>query len=333
MTRAAVIFGLLILCQSPSALAQDAPYQLGLGLKVTDGFTLGGYFSTEFIINDDQSEMILDDVAVLAYGSLNERFSYLVELESIDAVEMDFNNGTTKTNFPPTIERLYGDYKFSDFLSVRFGKQITPIGYWNLQPINVLRETSSNPRYSREMFPKFLSGVDLYGYTPFDNSLSYHVYLQGSKDIDEDNINIETRNHVGFSLEKRLGRNWQIGGSTGKFTETDDTRTNYYQLNSRYDGSRYSIFSEAIFNQQDIPGRGTVESKAFYLQSEYHFSAKHALITRAEYFNEEKFDLQDKIAVIGYSYRPRYPISLKVEYQWHTDSRDNQLVSSFSVLF
>lgn len=333
MTRSTVIFGVLAFCHSLGALAQDAPYQLGLGLKIADGFTLGGYFSTEFIYSDDQSEMILDDVAILAYGSLNERFSYLVEIESIDAIEMDFNKGTTETNFPPTIERFYGDYKFSDYLSVRVGKQITPIGYWNLQPINVLRETSSNPKYSREMFPKFLSGVDFYGYTPFDSSLSYHVYLQGTTDVDENNINIETRNHVGLSLEKRLGNNWQIGGSTGKFTETDDTRTNYYQLNTRYDGSRYSIFSEAMLNRQDVPGRARVESKALYVQGEYHFNARHALITRAEYFDEEKFDVQDKIAVIGYSYRPRYPISLKVEYQWHTDSRDNQLVSSFSVLF
>ncbi|NQV70913.1 MAG: hypothetical protein HQ498_12880 [Pseudohongiella sp.] len=330
---ALLISTLLPLVFSHHAVAQTQAYQLGMGLKVNDGFTLGGYFSTELVQGDKVKEFIVDDVAVMAYGSFDNNFSYLIELESIEAYAVNFESDTTASNLPPTIERLYGDYKFSDNVSIRIGKQITSIGYWNLQPINVLRETTSNPKYSYEMFPKFLTGVDIYGYTSFDDDLTYHVYLQGSKDIDEDNINIKIDSHTGFSLEKEINDKWKMGGSLGKFAEIDDTRTRYFQLNARMDDSRYSLISEAIINNQDVRGLGSVKSKAFYLQGEYRVKPRHAVITRAEYFTDGKTATQDKIAVIGYSYRPVFPVSLKIEYQWHSDSGDNRLLSSFSVLF
>jgi len=106
---------------------------LGLGYRLGPAITLGGYFSTEFSTGEDKQSFTLDDVAILAYGNISPRFSFLAELESVNFYQIDFENNTTDSNPSPAIERLYGDYKFSDQVSVRFGKQITPIGYWNLQ--------------------------------------------------------------------------------------------------------------------------------------------------------------------------------------------------------
>jgi len=58
-----ILFSILV---SQPGLAQTDPYQLGMGLKVKDGFTLGGYFSSEFIAGDNFSEAVLDDVAIMA---------------------------------------------------------------------------------------------------------------------------------------------------------------------------------------------------------------------------------------------------------------------------
>lgn len=323
------------------ALAQEADYQLGQGFKLSDAITVGGYFSTEYEVADDENQFVLDDLAILAYGDLSSRLSFLVEIESIDAYRSDFKNDKTSTNFPPTIERLYGDFKASDNFAVRFGKQITPIGYWNLQPINVLRETTSNPLYSRELFPKFLTGIDVYGFTPFDDSLSYHVYMQNSGDMDTDNINIKVDNHYGISLEKELGSGWKAGGSTGRFTTIRDahsatlseTESRYLQLNGRYDSFRYSIISEAIVNAIDTVGGPSERSSSAYLQGEYRFTPKHALIGRIEHYKDGLQDQRERIGVIGYSFRPVFPVSLKFEYQWHADTSKNQFLSSFSILF
>ena len=317
--------------------AQESEYQLGRGFHLSDVVTVGGYFSTEYAVADDKNEFVLDDLAIMAYGDLSNRLSFLVEIESIDAYRNDFETDTTTTNFPPTIERLYGDYKFSDNLAVRFGKQITPIGYWNLQPINVLRETTSNPRYSRDLFPKFLTGVDVYGFTPFDDALTYHVYLQNGGDMDDNNINIKVDSHYGVALERELGSGWKAGGSAGRFTTRDamqlQTRSRYFQLNSRYDNFRYSIISEGMVNSIDAPGRASVRSSSIYLQGEYRFTPKHALISRVEHFRDSLLDKRERIGVIGYSFRPVYPVSFKLEYQWHADTNENQFLSSISILF
>ena len=313
--------------------AQESDYQLGRGLQLAEGFTVGSYFSTEYVKADDKNEFLVDDLALLFYGNLSERFSYLVELESVNAVTVDFENDTNDTNLPPTIERLYGDYKFSDYAALRVGKQITPIGYWNLQPINVLRETTSNPLYSRLMFPKFLTGVDLYGFAPFDESLTYHIYAQNSRDMDQGNINIETDSHYGISLARELGANWQAGGSAGHFNLLDGTSTRYLQLNSRYDSGKITAIAEAIRSLQHERGGTRVESTAAYVQGEYHFNSHHGLIVRGEYFHDGRVGVHERIGILGYSFRPVYPVSIKLEYQWHTDSKENQFLSSFSVLF
>lgn len=316
-----------------TGLAQSEDYQLGMGLKVSSSLTVGGYFSLEYGNGAGEEFIKVDDLAVLAYGSLGSKFSYLIELESVDFYKVDLANDTTDSNFPPSIERLYGDYKFSDQLAVRFGKFITPIGYWNLQPINVLRETTSNPRYSREMFPKFVTGVDFYGFAPFSESLSYHFFVQGTTDLDDEYININTDQHLGLSLEKRVTESTHVGGSIGTFRDLSGSRTNYVQLNGKWAHNDFRIQAEGMLNSVQPKVGPSAQVKSAYLQGEYSFSPQHVGVARYEYLEDNRLPTRENIAVLGYSYRPVFPVSLKVEYQWHSDSRNDLLLSSFSVLF
>lgn len=328
----ALIFLVPSLLAGAAARAQD-DYQLGLGYRLNDGLTVGGYFSTEYANGDATEEFVLDDLAVLAYGDLGENFSFLAELESVNFYSHDFQADTSDTNAMPHVERLYGDYTFSDHLSVRFGKQITPIGYWNLQPINVLRETTSNPLFSREMFPKFLSGLDFYGYTPFDEDLSYHIYLQGTQDLDDEYININIDRHYGLSLAKQLTPAWHLGGSIGRYDTVDNTTNDYVELNTRLNLGRLTWTTEGMVNYQEYNNGRTEKTRSIYSQGEYHFTPKHAAVVRGEYFKNDLTGMRERIGILGYSFRPVFPVSLKVEYQWHADTNDNQVLGSFSVLF
>ena len=314
-------------------VAQTEDYQLGMGYQLHNGLTIGGYFSMEYGNGSGQEFVKIDDLAVLAYGSLGSNFSYLAELESVDFYVVDLENSTTYSKTTPAIERLYGDYTFSDQLSVRFGKFITPIGYWNLQPINVLRETTSNPRYSREMFPKFITGVDFYGYAPFSDSLNYHVFLQGSSDLDDEYININTDQHIGISLEQKLDSGAQIGGSIGTFRDLGGNRTNYLQFNTKWAIKEFRFQAEGMISSFRPQVGPSITVKSAYVQGEYSFTPQHAAITRLEYVDDERLPSHENIGILGYSYRPTFPVSLKVEYQWHSNSRNDLLLSSFSVLF
>jgi hypothetical protein len=328
------LLSLSLLCAGDIRAQEEQGYQLGRGLVVSDWLTVGSYFSTEYKKNDYQNEFLVDDLALLLYGETGGRLSYMLELESVEPYVADFEHDTSATNFPPTIERLYVDYKFSDQVAVRVGKQITPVGYWNLQPINVLRETTSNPLYSKDVFPKFLTGVDVYGYTPFGQDLTYHVYMQNSRDMDENNINLKIDSHYGVALEQVLPRGWKLGGSYGQYGETTNIDTRYLQLNSRYDTYKFSFITEAAVSiAEDVAG-SEHKAKSLYAQAEFRFTSQHALIGRAEYQHDRLVPGQaQRIGILGYSYRPVYPVSLKVEHQWHDASGMNGLMASFSVLF
>ena len=151
-------------------------YKLGHGVKLSEYLRVGSYISTKYKASKKSDEIGLDDIAILGYGNLTPKFSYLLELEAttfytknLDTRESDFN-----THFH--IERAYFDYKFSDYLKFRVRKFITPIGYWNLVPINVLRDTTSSPLYGYRIFPKFTTGVKLYGF--LNDDIEYNLFIQ-----------------------------------------------------------------------------------------------------------------------------------------------------------
>jgi hypothetical protein len=84
----------------------------------------------------------------------------------------------------------------------------------------------------------------------------------------------------------------------------------------------------------DLPGGGSVHGESIYSQLEYRFTPRHALIGRLEHTdNPVVYPGSRTISIIGYSYRPLYPVSLKIEHQWHNDATANALMASFSVLF
>ncbi len=325
-----IIFLLVLLY---SLLAEE--YRLGHGYRVNDALHIGGYFSTEYVFDNGYNQFELDDVAVLAYGSLTPRLSYLMELEAAPYYIKNFNTNISATNKEFHFERLYLDYRLSELINIRLGKQITPIGYWNLEPINVLRDTSSNPLYSRIMFPKLLTGLDIYGYLDEDHQLNYHLFMQKNNDLDEDYINIKNDYFYGLSLNYELDDNIFYGGSTGIYKIKDSyQRVEFIQLNAKYDSYPLLVQTEFQYNNiEDTKNNKKHFQLVGYLQTRYNFALEHALIGRYEYIDNDLNEKANQIGVIGYSYRPVYSVSIKAEYQVHSESENNRAILSFSVMF
>jgi len=309
-------------------------YEMGRGYKLSDNIHVGGYFSADYTKSKDEEYARLDDVALLSYGNITEDLSFLVELEAAPFYTYDFiaENGDKDTYFHK--ERLYLDYKYSQSINFRIGKQITPIGYWNLEPINVLRDTSSSPILSSEMFPKFLSGIDIYGYIPGSESLKYHMYGQKNEDLDEEYINIKNKHFYGISLENEVDYDFQYGGNIGEYISLDDKRSRFIGLNLKYENSDITFQTEALFSDiEDINTRVSDYKFATYIQSMYKIDPQNAVVARYEYFKDNALGVKQNIGVFGYSYRPIYSISIKGEYQVNSDSDLNKFIISFSVLF
>jgi len=308
-------------------------YELGRGFKINDAIQIGGYFATEMQLKTQQNIASFEDIAVLAYGDINPMFSYFAELEAVGFYSRNFSQGTDSGDQKFHIERLYGDLWLSDAYNFRFGKQITPVGYWNKEPVNVLRDTTSNPLYSMLLFPKFLTGIDINGYVPTLSGVRYHLFGQNNRDFDEEYINIPNTHFLGLALEQELSIDLNWGGSMGEYIATTNQRTMFVQVGAKYDDSIWQVLGEALVGKSSYTNQEEGVALSGYLQTMYRFTQEHAFIGRYEYFNDTHLNYKDHIAIFGYSYRPLYPISLKGEYQWHAQSGENRALFSFSVLF
>ena len=317
------------------SLLASEEYQLGRGLKVNDALHLGGYFSTDYTFSNGKNIFELDDVAVLAYGTLTPQLSYFLELEAAPFYIKDFNTNESITTEKFHYERFYLDYRISEMFNLRLGKQITPIGYWNLEPINVLRDTSSNPFYSRNMFPKLLTGLDIYGYLDDEDRLNYHLFIQHNKDLDEDYINIPNEYFYGITLNYETDTSLSYGGTLGRYkTKHTQQIVNFIELNAKYDNYPFLVQSEFAYNDiEETTSNQSNYQLSGYLQGRYNFSSQHAIVSRYEYIDDDISNRKNHIGIIGYSYRPTYSVSIKTEYQINSDSAYNKAILSFSVLF
>ena len=316
--------------------AQDYKYELGHGYKIDDALNIGAYFSLDYAKGDSVDRARLDDVAVLAYGNFLSNFSYLVEFEASPLYKKDYKNDTSKTNAQFYYERMYLNYTYSESLNFRVGKLITPIGYWNLEPINVLRDTSSNPLYSYKMFPKFVTGLDTSGYVNEEGSLNYHFFMQVTDDLDKNYINIRNDLFVGGVLEYEVSYAVNGGVSLGYYETYENKDVLLVQANAKYDNYPYLVQTEWAYTNITNNNLNTKEYQVGgYLQGMYNLNPKHALVARYEYMKDTQVnqDSKNHIGVFGYSYRPVYAISIKGEYQVNSDAYLNQIFISLSVLF
>ena len=320
-----------------SNLYADSKYALGEGLQVGNRpMYIGGYVSTEYQDQNRTKKYSLDDISFLSYGSY-EKFSYMAEFEFKELyTKVDDDNGSTiNHNQKVYAERVYIDYTINDHYSLRTGKYNSPIGFWNLLPINVLRETTSSPVLTEIIFPKFTTGFDV-SYSSFqENELKVDVMLQNNSALDDEYSNYKIDKHYG------VGVSYEKSGYTLKFNggyfhkagllEGDTNRDiTYALLGGKYETDRFQFLAEAGTQRA---GNGVTTPYAAYLQGTYHLNSHHSGTLRMESFENNINHRDDNIAVAGYTYRPLYPIALKLEYQLHTLKESDEILASFSVLF
>jgi hypothetical protein len=314
-------------------LANEQEYQLGRGMKLGSlPLYIGGYFSIEYEEGyGNERSLTIDDLAFMVYGGYSN-ISYLVELEAEDIYKKEYRS-RVEYNSQFHIERLYVDYEFNDRYSIRVGKYNSPIGFWNINPINVLRDTTSSPIITDILFPKFTTGVDI-RYNLLSNlSKTLHIILQENEDIDTlissevyNNFDIDRHYGVALALQYEL---WSYQFNMGYFEDIDGDSYSYALGSFEYISDEFKILGE-VGTQWDSDG--STIPYITYLQYSYNFIENHQAIVRLESY--KKIDtIKDSLVVMGYTYRPRPPIAIKGEYQWHSQRLENRLLLSISVLF
>ena len=324
-----IIFTLLF-----SFLHAESEYELGSGVQVGSlPFYVGGYFSVDYKNMDDYERYRVDDLAFLGYGSYS-KFSYLVEFEYKELYVKTDNHGVKDTEKDTKLytERVYLDYNLDENYMFRIGKYNSPIGFWNLLPVNVLRETTSNPMSSYIIFPKFTTGVSA-SYTNYkEGEFKIDLMLQNNDDIDNEYNNYQLDKHYGFGLSYEKDE-YTYKLNSGYFHSIHDVNEDdlyYFLLSAKYETDNYQIQAEIGTQRTDTY---FTTKYAGYLQGVYRFTQEHIGVVRLESYDNQFLGVSDDMAIVAYTYRPLYPIAIKSEYQFHTLHQENQFLFSFSVLF
>jgi hypothetical protein len=329
------------------SLYAEEEYRLGEGVQVASlPFFVGGYFSSDYRNMNNENRYRLDDIAVIGYGSY-DKFSYMAEFE-YKAFYVETYTGDTKNITRDTkihTERVYLDYKLDENYMFRVGKYSNPIGFWNLLPVNVLRDTTSTPVSVNILFPKFTTGASA-SYSSYDEGeLKIDLMIQNNNDLDHDYNNYIVDKHYGFNLSYEQG-DYTLKANGGYFrnvmsydpSEADEpyeSLTNpeelyYFLLSGKYDTQKYQFLSEIGTQRKESE---ITTNYAGYIQGLYRFTEQHAGILRVESYDDKLNNKSDAIAIVGHTYRPIYPVAIKSEYQFHSLHLENQILFSLSVMF
>jgi len=335
------IFLLLLPLYANENEEESSSYELGNGLQVGElPLYIGGYISLDYLKSDDNSKYRFDDIALLGYGNYN-KLSYMLELEFkeffvVEKKGSDGNNFESQVNSTLHVERAYFDYNFNENFVLRAGKFDSPIGYWNMLPINVLRDTTSNPISTKIIYPKFTTGI-IGRYTSYSSGeLIVDIILQKNDSIDDSYNNYQADAHYGAGITYST-YNFSTKLNIGSFHKKDDNQEYHYaMLSAKYESDRVKISSE-LGTQRSQNEYST--KYAGYLQGLYRFTDEHIAIVRLESYEKKAQTkgnnfTKDDLAIVGYTYRPLYPVAIKAEYQLHSqDDANNAFVCSVSVMF
>lgn len=330
MRKLLVVFLFLV-----SIHAEDE-YVLGEGFQLASlPLYIGGYISVDYRNKDDENRYRIDDVALLSYGSYG-KFSYMAEFEfkELYVYSNKDSKSDSQTNKTIHTERLYVDYNINENYRVRLGKYNSPIGYWNLLPVNVLRETTSSPVSSKIIYAKFTTGLGINYSSYNDSEINIDLMLQNNKDLDDSYNNYLVDKHYGFgvSYEKNnFAYKFNAGYFEDKGSAYDGGKRYYYLASAKYEEDKYQLKAE--FGSQYNSHFNKTTDYALYLQSVYRVNEKHFLIARGEAYKNTLDSKKDEIGIVAYTYRPLYPVAIKGEYQFHSLHDENQFLFSFSVMF
>ena len=343
-----------ILAQSPPELEQEpepaveestpiAPYQLGQGRALGDsGFTLGGYAVAAYdgtggASGEPDWRAGLDSLSGFLWWDGGGRWRFFTEVELEDGLLANSDELTTDEAYLG-LERLYFDYSYSDSLTFRFGKFLTPIGHWNLIHAAPLVWTTSRPLVTEATFPVNATGAMLTGVLPWlPRGLEYSIYGSPGQELFP-NPELDTfKEAYGLHLSTDLLPQLNVGLSFVDF-ELDSSvgqRRRLYGADFQWNWQRFELTGEFAYRVTSLTNAERDEQGG-YLQLVAPLGERLFAVARYETFRDTAATRDLNVYLGGLNYRPHPGLVFKAEYSRATDNdidaRDG-LLASFAVMF
>jgi hypothetical protein len=328
LPRCARLAAVALLAWLPLAV-YAAPYELGQGYPLPIlGLTAGGYASVQvYSLEGEKAEATVQDLSLFLHSDPSPAWHFFTEIEVSNPLTLS-RDGLATRDVDLDFERFYLDHNLSARTTIRFGKFLTPVGRWNQIHADPLVWTASRPLTTSAAFARNASGLQLYGSWPLGRSaVDYQLYLDDSAQLDPTEGREKT--YLDVSLQPNPPSSFRRGGGI---------RLRY----RTFDDALQAGVSLAHFQLKDLPGyKDMVGGDLFYACGDAEFSGEAVYrkddggnggrewggfaqavmplaghlygIVSYERYKAELFGEPVESTVLGLTYRPTPPFSVKLE--------------------
>ena len=335
---------------NPAIVSQPTPvgdlaYTPGRGLRVgRTRLTLAGYGAVDLLHDEGgPTTFRVENVDLFVIWDPLERVHLFSEIDMIDQEDPHEQRRTFLT------DRLFGDFAGLDWLNLRVGKFLTPVGRWNVIHARPLVWTTSRPLATELPFDPYVTGAMLFGSSfPRAGTLTYSLYGQFTDNFDVEPPPQAMDRGVGGRVEFASLAGWSLAGSYLAFRAQPGEREPAEQgaapaandrgwrhltgVDTFWRRGPFELWGEFAFQE---PAHGPGRQWGLYLQPVAEVLPRIYLIGRYEYYDPPE-EPAVNIGVLGVAFKPWPFVVLKGEYLF-ADHRAEEsppgVKSSFTVLF
>jgi hypothetical protein len=289
-----------------------APGQ-GWHLPRTD-IGIGGYGALSYAnFEDEVGRLAVDDISLFLHWESEGRLRAFAEL-GLETPLVETTSGHFSSQTYVALERAYLDYLYSDKLSLRLGKFLTPIGRWNVIHADPLVWTTSRPLITEQAFPTNATGIMLFGSLPvFGHAIDYSVYGTVGADW-RPNPDLDPFSEAyGAHLSTAVTPNSELGVSLVSFEQRSSVgeRRKLLGLDYLWSRNRYEISAEAAYRFSDEGSR--FDEKGLFVQGVVPLSARLYAVGRYEFYDAAGSATDLNLWVWGLAFKPNASLVLKME--------------------
>ena len=310
---------------------EDPDFRPGRGLQVAGtGFNFGGYATIEFGKGDDLTESLsLKHASLFMHWDGQGRLRFFSELDLETPIAFVKGAEPTFSHAYPSLERLYADYLYSDWLNFRLGKFLTPIGRWNVIHADPLVWTTSRPLVTDHAFPTNSTALMAFGSTTLlGRPIDYSIYTALPQDWLPNPHEVPFQQANGIHVTTPLAGAGEIGVSAVSFVQrgSSSDRKRLFGIDYLWSHDRFEVTAEAIY-RLSAEG-GVADERGAFVQAVAPLSERLYLVGRYEFYEEQHPTLPNNTVLAGLAFKYSPSIIFKAEFT-HSSNEQMQVPQGF----